>query len=157
MDLHSPNGQRLQLEVVGYQFPSGTWDEHDANWLNIRITVQHPRGRWAATDPSLLTWELAKLGDWLSSFAKSAQVESGCDFLEPNLRFALEETDLGRVLRVYFELESRPRWAPADGAGMDDLYVEFDPTTVDLEGAAAAIRRAVAQFPPRFPDRPRAV
>ena len=64
---------------------------------------------------------------------------------EPILRVELlNETEW--KLRVYFELECRPNWAPADGAGMDDLWVEFKPQPRDLLAAAASLMEDLDKF-----------
>lgn len=151
MKLTSRNGSQLGLSIVGYQFPDLATVPYDSNWLNICVRVVHPRGSWTATDPSLLTYEVARLADWLDAVARGARVEPEESFLEPNLRFELTHSSLEPSLRVYFDLESRPKWAPVDGAGNDDLYVEFPLEEIDLAGAAAILRKQLQAFPQRTP------
>jgi len=138
----------FEMKVLGYQFPHLEREPGDADWLNIRIDVTIQKGSWTSTDPSLLTWELKGLSEWLDSVADANNLEIEESFLEPNLRFELNG-DKAKTLRVYFELESRPSWAPSDGAGMDDLWAEFAVNPKELKDAAAALRDDLSQFPVR--------
>jgi len=133
---------------VGYQFPSGPIEWHDRNWLKVRIQVVHPRGAWHSTDPTLLTSEVLELADWLDTVTAGEVRQGDCPFTEPNLRFEVSSN----ALRVYFELESRPSWAKADGAPVNDLWVEFPLAESDLNGAAADLRRQLEQYPVRAGD-----
>lgn len=138
----------FEMGVVGYQFPHLKNEPYDADWLNIQIDVRLPQGSWTSTDPSLLTWEMASLCEWLDSIAHGRSVESEESFTEPNLRFELQGAN-PQTVRVYFELESRPSWAPSDGAGMDDLWAEFPIDLTELKTAAASLREYLTQFPTR--------
>ena len=139
----------LQLELIGYQFPALETEPYDSNWLNIRIQATHPGGKWTATDPSLQTSEVARLADWLDGIAKGEiSAPSDLSFTEPNLRFELIAQPTPTV-RVYFELESRPTWASADIAGMDDLWIDFPVDSRQLSDAAANLRDQLRRFPRR--------
>lgn len=111
MLLRGSDGQSFQLRVLGYQFPNETTDYWDANWLYVAVSVEHPRGGWSAIDPSLLTFEVARLADWFDSLAQGGPVDAEEEFTEPNLAFRLSQGGSGQALCVYFELESRPAWA----------------------------------------------
>lgn len=137
------------MEILGYQFPRLENEPYDSDWLNITIRVKHPRGSWTATDPSLLTYEVERLADWLEAIADGQRVDSDTGFLEPNLNFELRENDGTKKLRVYFELESRPSWAATDGAGMEDLWVEFSVRPEILRSAAKSLRSQLEKFPTR--------
>jgi hypothetical protein len=50
---------------------------------------------------------------------------------------------------VYFELESRPPWAPSTVAGEEDVWVEFALPEVDLAEAASALRTQLMRHPQR--------
>jgi hypothetical protein len=69
-------------------------------------------------------------------------------FLEPNLRFELTPSEPHR-LRGYFELESRPPWAPGDGAGMEDSWEEFEINPEDLKKSVNSLREDLTRFPLR--------
>jgi hypothetical protein len=148
MKLSALNGHALELSVLGYQFPTGTTEWHDRNWLNVRTRVVHPRGHWLSTAPTLLTSEVAQLADWLDAVAKGDVTEGDLPFTEPNLRFEVT----GDVVRVYFELESRPSWAKVDGAPANDLWVEFPLAEINLGAAAEDLRGQLERYPVRPGD-----
>src|SRR6476646_9182290 len=115
MRLVGSNGA-LELTLVGYQFPHFATVPWDSNWLNVRVRVQHPRGDWTAQDPCLLTYDVAGLADWLEAVAAGREEDPDHGFMEPNLFFRSgRDADEHRFVRVYFELELRPTWAPFDG------------------------------------------
>jgi hypothetical protein len=138
---------KLELELVGYQFGVPEKDRHDRNWLQVRIEAMHDGARWKATNPVLLTWEVAELAQWLEDVAAGKLVEDSPDFIEPNLRF--EFLEVPPRLRVYFELEFRPNWMRAEGAPMDDFWCEFPMEPDQLRVAAASLRAQLARFPQR--------
>lgn len=147
--LTGQNGHRLELELLGYQFPTIEDDEWDSNWLNIRVSATNDRGSWSATDPSLATVDVAQLADWLETIAERKEATRDLEFIEPNLAFELAETNESVRLRAWFELELRPQWAPADEVPARDLCVEIEVSRDDLRGAADSLRDQLRRFPPR--------
>ena len=146
MHLIGPDGQSLEIRIAGYQFPMER-REYDANWLVIEGKAVHPSGEWAFRESCLLTYEALGLPDWLDSLAHG-KASSQEEFMEPNLRFSYLAAPAGARLRVYFELESRPLWAPAE-LGEDPLWVEFPISELDLRGAATSWREQVKDYPQR--------
>jgi hypothetical protein len=141
----------FELQVAGYQFPSFSGDMFDNNWLIVagRVAPADERA-WEFRDPSLLTWEVERLSNWLEALASDKAVDDGEDFIEPNLRFEVVESSEGTItLRVYFELESRPPWFFADAAGMNDLWIDLRVDNDDLRAAAEGLQRDLARFPAR--------
>lgn len=105
---------------------------------------------WKSTDPSLLSWEAERLSGWLEALASGQTVEDSEDFVEPNLRFEVVDRDEDTItLRVYFELESRPLWFIADGAGMCDLWIDLRVDYADLHIAAEDLPHNLMEFPRR--------
>ena len=151
MILRGRDLSEFELKVAGYQFPSLSGDEFDDNWLMVEIRAAPADERpWRSTDPSLLTWEVKRLSNWLVALASGQAVEEGEDFIEPNVRFeVVERAEDTITIRVYFELESRPPWFFADAAGMDDLWIDLRVDADDLRTAAEDLRRDLAKFPPR--------
>ena len=150
MLLLGKSGSRFELTIIGYQFPTIVDDEWDLNWLNIRIDVESERGKWNATDPSLLTSDVDGLASWLDAVADGESQEREIDFLEPNLALELRDESGSRVtLRVWLEVESRPSSAPADGAGARDLWVDLDVSKRDVRRSASELRQQLQRFPPR--------
>src|SRR5262245_27761306 len=118
MHLSAPDGQSIELRIVGYQFP-------DSNWLTVEGSVCHPSGNWSFRRSCLLTYEVLPLADWLEAIGTGTQERPSVLLTEPNLYFQLWEGGEGVALRVYFELECRPAWAARKSAGELDLWVEF--------------------------------
>jgi hypothetical protein len=147
MRLTSPSGETFTLQIVGYQFQDPRPDEYDANWLRIQIAAANARGRWTAVDPSLLTWEVIALADWLECLAAGITCSDDQEFIEPNLCFRVVGAD--RILRVYFELESRPPWAPSNAAPEDDLWLSFPIDAEMLLAAAGSLRDQLQRYPRR--------
>ena len=145
MRLKSPDGQSFSLKIISYEFPHIEDDEYDANWLDIEIAVTHPRGDWTVRDPSLLTFEVKELADWLGSLARGEQVEPILFFIEPNLGF---EIDAGTSLRVNFNAEARPPWAYDS---QEDVWVRFPLAEIDLNAASQALTEQLRHFPTRSP------
>jgi hypothetical protein len=149
--LAGSDGQAVALAVSGYQFPALREAEYDSNWLVIRVDVSHPRGAWQASDAALLTYEVARLADWLEAVESGCASEREIGFTEPNLELRVVDSGGRRKLRVQFDLELRPSWAPVQAAGAGDLWVEFDVSELNLRAAAADLRGQLERYPPRAP------
>lgn len=150
MHLRASDGSAFRLAILGYEFPETEHDLHDANWLRIHIDVACPRGRWEATSPCLLTWEVTRLANWLEAADAGEAVDPEAGFTEPNLLFRLVgERPGSRNLRLYFELEFRPEGSPSSECPQEDLWVEFPLREVNLRAGAAALRSQLARFPER--------
>ncbi|MDI1241386.1 MAG: hypothetical protein PSX80_05645, partial [bacterium] len=54
-----------------------------------------------------------------------------------------------KQIRIYFELESRPVWAPSHGADIDDVWVEFEMKPNDMIAAATSLENDLKKFPRR--------
>ncbi|HNR13321.1 MAG TPA: hypothetical protein PKM59_08415 [Thermodesulfobacteriota bacterium] len=138
----------FEMRIVGYQFPDLEDVQYDSDWLNISVRATLPQGSWTYTDPSLLTYEVAELADWLDAVADGTAVSTGIGFIEPNLAFEMVEEE-PRKLRVYFDAETRPPSAPYDPEGTEELWAEFTVSADDLRTAAASLRKDLEQFPVR--------
>jgi hypothetical protein len=135
----------FELRIVGYQFPDEATADYDSNWLVIEGVVTHPRGSWRFSDPSLLTYEVARLAEWLEEVASGTEAQPGCTFIEPNLTFEAVGAGAARALRVSFAIEARPAWAKRS----DDVYLDFPLSGLDLAGAVGSLRRQLGEFPQR--------
>jgi len=146
----SSSGSGFKLEILGYQFPHLETEEYDSNWLIIKTNVTHPERSWTSRGPDLLTYEIAELADWLVGIAHGQAVNPVLRFIEPNLEFRLLDLEPTRqLLRIYFELESRPDWASQDKGIMEDLWVEFPIPELDLEEAVRSLRQQLSKYPQR--------
>lgn len=136
---------RFELRIVGYQFPGDATAEYDSNWLVIEGSVWHPRGDWRFRDPCLLTYEVARLADWLEAVAADCEPRPWCSFIEPNLTFEVAGEDATRVLRVSFRCEAAPPWATRD----EEASAEIPVAGLDLMSAAESLREQLREFPRR--------
>jgi hypothetical protein len=155
MRLSNALGHYLELRVLGYQFPEPRGEDWDANWLMIGGDVANADGAWSFVDPALTTHDVDGVIGWLLALADGRLPPcTELDFTEPNLSFV---SGAEHSLRVFFELESRPPWSRPGYAGLRDLFLDFDPTQQDLQGAAASLREDLDRFPPRgaWANRPR--
>ena len=146
--MFAPDGQGLRLKVLGYQFPADSTSDYDSNWLVIQVEVAHPSGSWTASGAALLTYEASELAEWLDKCAVGREADE-ISFIEPCLHCSFRLEAEVSWLRVYFDLELRPRWAPVVGAGGDDLFVDLSVTPAGLRTAAADLREQLRQFPQR--------
>jgi hypothetical protein len=150
MHLVSLSGASFGLRILGYQFPRILDSYYDSNWLVIQVDVVHPQGAWCASDPCLLTFEVQKLAKWLEDVQANSNSRPFCSFIEPKLRLQIKESDKGtRVLRIYFELRLRPKWAYSRSADQEDLWVDFPCEDIDLRAAANDLRLDLQQYPQR--------
>ncbi len=151
MLLRSADGSELELGIAGYEFPRGGLGEDDDNWLRIRVQVGSPRGSWEATAPTMQTWEIARLADWLEDASRRRVAPfARLEFLEPSLAFEVRRVADGWVaLRAYFELQLRPAWAWRGYVGEPDLWVDLAVATEELGVASESLRVELERFPVR--------
>ena len=155
MRLRGREGNELALSIVGYQFPDQAVDPWESNGLLVAVRVVSARGTWEVVDPCLTTWETSHLVSWLAAVARGRMLRSVATLTEPNIsiRATLDSPgpDARVGLRVCFELENRPPWAPTVAGGRD-LCVDLDVTRPEIAAAAADLRKDLARFPRRGDD-----
>jgi hypothetical protein len=97
--LSGADGSFFDMDIAGYQFPAdleSPLPEYDLNWLQVHIHARDADGHeWEATDPCLLTWELAGLSKWFRKHAQKEPESSTAYSLEPCLWFAIVGNTLG--------------------------------------------------------------
>lgn len=125
MKLTGQNNESFELWVIDYQFSENTTDEYDSNWLRIGIKLKGFKKEWATSDPSLLTWEVKFLADWLQNLLASDREEREIEFIEPNLKFELvDKIDDNFKIRTHLALESKPNWFTDDETFTFDIVVD---------------------------------
>jgi hypothetical protein len=150
VQLRGREGNELELSVVGYQAPAQTVDPWESNSLLVALRVVSPRGTWEVIDPCLTTWEAARLASWLAAMAVGAEGGSR-SLAEPNLSVTVTPGGGRLAVRICFELERRPPWAPTIRGGRD-LCVDLDVSRAEVVAAAASLRDDVRRFPRRGDD-----
>ena len=148
MELQGPGGDAFCMQIVGYQFPELADRDYDSNWLLIDISATVRGKSWRSCHPSLLTWEVDELAQWMESIACGKEPGLELHFIEPNLSFRLRErTDDLIGLGVVFDQESRPK-ADRSGAGAEDeIQAELECTPLELKVWAETLREALGRFP----------
>lgn len=136
--------------MVGYQTPGETVDPWESNSLLVAVRVVSARGTWEVVDPCLTTWEAARLASWLTAVAVGPSGGTR-SLAEPNLSVEVTPSEGRMAVRMCFELERRPPWAPTIKGGRD-LCVDLDVSRADVVVAAARLRDDVRRFPRRGDD-----
>jgi hypothetical protein len=150
MKLINPANASFALTLMGYQFPALETAPYDSNWLKIRIDVTTSQGSWSAIEPCLLTYEVERLANWLDQLVAVWDGNLICAFIEPCLCFErVVDTDGLPCLRIYFELEVRPPWAPARQANQGDIWIDFPLAAIDIPAATQSLRSQLQRYPQR--------
>lgn len=142
------NNQTVELRIMNYQFPGTSNRDYDGNWLNIYLKVDSELGKWQTIDPSLLTWEVEELINWLHTLSNNIVPENKLlEFLEPNLSFELlsTPTDSVKQFKFIFQLESRPKSANEE----DEYYVIFEANQEYLNQLANDLSSELKKYPMR--------
>jgi hypothetical protein len=148
MILPGMNDQSVEIKVAGYQFPDNiTPGDYDSNWLHIYLNVESKLGHWQTIDPSLLTWDVDKIVQWLFDLSQDKiEIEPSLEFIEPNLSFErLPDALNAKVIRIKFDLESRPKTASDE----IEYYVDCSMTNEQLRLSANELAVELSKFPYR--------
>ncbi len=146
----SVDGSSFALKILSYQFPHLEREDYDSNWLNVRIDVITQDYSWSATEPSLLTYEVARLAEWLDAVKQGESVEDEIGFIEPCLWFKLtNDNGTAKSLQIHFELEYRPDQSRMEKMRERLCFVEFSLAEIDLEQASASLRSQLSNYPQR--------
>jgi hypothetical protein len=142
------NNARLELDVVGYQFPNADLDGWDSEWLIVAGAVSCDRGKWKFRDPCLTTFELQALAEWFRSLTNEGS-SSDIGFTEPNLSFARTGAGTAEELVISFAQESTPPWATEQEKYGEGFSIGFPSALNDCAALAAGIDTILKQFPVR--------
>ena len=148
MIIKAVNNQIVEIRLLGYQFPHSLDKEWDGNWLNLYFKIESQVGNWQTTDPSLTTWEIQLLIDWLNELADNKQpkfIELG--FTEQNLSFKLQNdyTAINKIIRVKFDHGLRPYSAKEE----KEYFVDFEADNFTLKMKAGELASELERFPIR--------
>lgn len=149
MQLSNAAGETFELAIVAYQFPHNVTESYDANWLQVRFSATHRGRTWSATDPCLLTWEVARLARWFKALGLGQATEPECRFLEPVLAFSLQASATGQVVRVSFALEGRPPWADKDAG----IWLDFPVQEIDFARVVQSLEAQLQHYPQRVVEK----
>jgi hypothetical protein len=149
MRLNSFDGSSLELKILGYEFPDIATEDYDSNWLIIEINVTHPKEQWSSRAPCLLTYEVARLADWLENIAHGEETSSTQSFVEPHLKFQLVDPESSKSLLIFFDMEAKSDLMPSNQEPVEDLWIKFQILDLNLEAAAKSLRQQLVKYPQR--------
>jgi len=144
------DSQTVELKITNYQFPDNQDGDWDGNWLNIYLKVDSKVGKWQIIDPSLTTWEVQEIIDWFDKLSKDIEPEYRLmTFSEPNLSLELlnESTDTKKLIRIKFDLESKPKSATNNKECFVDISADKD----GLIDIAKGLKDELSKYPERKP------
>jgi hypothetical protein len=143
----------FNMTILGYQHPDAAGEPYDANWLSIHVEAAGPGGAWTGTDSCLLTYEAARLADWLEAVANQKESAPAISFLEPVLLFRVFNGPAGKTLRVHFGNPINPSWRALDrttpAPASPDIYLDFPLFEADPGAAARDLRQELRRYPRR--------
>ena len=142
------NNQTVELRITNYQYPSSLDRDWDGSWLNIYLKVESKSGNWQTIDPSLTTWEVQGLIDWFNDLSNNSKPKwSDMEFTEPNLSLYLQNdfNDFNKLIRIKFDLESRPKSALDD----KEYFVDFEVDNLELKRITNDLSSELKRFPIR--------
>ena len=148
MILGTSGENQFLFKIAGYQFPGNRNNEFDANWLMIAIEVTTPQWHWEKTDPSMLTWEVQSLIDWLEAVVVNQEEWNCINFTEPNLSFCIRGKGAQKiVLGLHLALESRPPFL-VGGVVLDEgEIIEIECDRAELAQWIAYLEAELDKYP----------
>lgn len=162
LKLSAPDGTHFELVVEGYQFPADVESplpELDLNWLVVSIHAKDSCGReWTASDPSLLSSELADLSEWLSNHAAGSGAFPSIQFMEPCLWLeidrtpdsgSLDSTNGNMLLVVHLDCELGLPLDTLHGRVRLESPLRFDVNAEALGKAASSCQELARAYPVR--------
>ena len=104
------NNKRLELDVLGYEFPDAEGDYYDANWLNLGIRYDDGSLSFRQVDSCLLAFELEELTGTLDAILEGRESGTITDFTEPYLTLAVTRVGETCALQVRFVYDTDGPW-----------------------------------------------
>jgi hypothetical protein len=144
------DNQTVELKITNYQYPDINDGDWDGNWLNIYLNVKSKVGHWQTVDPSLTTWEVQDLVNWLDTLSKNSRPEyTSMSFTEPNLSFELLNGFNAdkKTFKIKFNLEFRPQSATDD----KEYFVDVIADNFELKRLSIELRNELNKHPERKP------
>lgn len=143
MILNGINNQKVELKIIGYQFPDAKNDSSDSEWLKIFLDVQSNLGNWQTIDSSLTAPEVKELIRWFKDLSTDKEVEyTELYFTEPNLEFNfIKGEDEIKNIKIIFNAESKPKFAKMG----QEYFVEFQFSNEELSEAADELDEELKQ------------
>ncbi len=104
------NGKRLELSILGYEFPDGKGDMYDVNWLEVGVAYDDGSLSFRQKDSCLLAGELAELTEALDGIVEGRETGTIQTFMEPYLTFAVTRVGEVYAVQVRFVYDTSEGW-----------------------------------------------
>jgi hypothetical protein len=141
--LGDSDGRFIEIEVLGYEFPSITDSYWDSNWLFVRLSANDGKSSWRASEAAFGSPDLERLVADLGSLAREHRAFDW-DPLEPYIRIIGEDHD--SQFRITIEL-----FRPGDDLEQE-MAVVMGVTTEEVVAFTAVLAGVLARFPVRVRD-----
>ena len=104
------NDKRLELDILGYEFPEGGSDLYDVNWLVVGVAYDDGSLSFREADSCLLAYELRELTEALDGIVEGRETGLIRTFTEPYLSFAVTRVGEVYALQVRFVYDTSEGW-----------------------------------------------
>ncbi|MBR4692867.1 MAG: hypothetical protein IKP17_08920 [Oscillospiraceae bacterium] len=104
------NDKRLELDILGYEFPEGGSDLYDVNWLVVGVAYDDGSLSFRQEDSCLLAYELRELTEALDGIVEGRETGLIRTFMEPYLSIAVTRVGEVYALQVRFVYDTAGPW-----------------------------------------------
>ena len=108
--IFTENGKRLELDILGYEFPDGKGDMYDVNWLDVGVAYDDGSLSFRQKDSCLLSYELEELTEALDGIVEGRETGMIRTFMEPYLSFAVTRVGEVYAVQVRFVYDTSDGW-----------------------------------------------
>lgn len=153
MLLKSEDGKEFELSLIDEPIPDPQDGFGDTAAMVIAFRVATGEEEWEETSPSINSFQLDGLVDWLESVASGSHDEAEIDLLEPELNFQVVK-DAGDwvQVRIRFRLEARPEEMNVDAETTEARHVDLRLPRAAIRAAAASLRQDLRHSRGEFKD-----
>ena len=135
------NNKRLELDILGYEFPDAEGDYFDANWLNVGISYDDGSLSFRQVDSCLLAFELEELTETLDAILEGRETGTATDFTEPYLAFAVTVVGGRCAVQIRFVYDTGSPWK--------EVCVRQEMDLRELADLNTELKKMYARFPRR--------
>ena len=104
------HNKRLELDILGYEFPEGRGDEYGVNWLEVGVVYDDGSLSFRQKDSCLLADELEELTQALDGIVEGRETGTIQTFMEPYLSFAVTRVGEVYAVQVRFVYDTDGPW-----------------------------------------------
>ncbi len=144
----------LDISPIGYEATLTEIDnDWDANWLMMMIHVEANDLAWSSSGPSLLTWELLKLAEWVDDLSQKAEEGRSFSTLEGDIGLTGEKAGNSVKLAIRLDRRFLPLPLPDGSVAQEPMTLKCVPSLREMHAFAEQIRSDLARFPVRVVEK----